>query len=317
MSPTIPNIPSGGGSDDFSQRIAAEQAKMSEQQQAAGQAAQQGAQQAQDQAKSQGEAARSQGEDSQEAAKDQSGGPVGQGDHVVRSGECISKIAKDTGHFWETIWNDPANAELKEVRKDPNVLMVDDRVTIAELRERSEDCATEQLHRFRRLGEPAKLKMRLMREPEPPAEEQEDDDDTQDADSPQAEQAEQMEDEPRANVPYNLEIDGETTSGQTDDDGYLEHKMPGNAKRGKLTIEPGTPEETVIPLQLGKLDPITEIPGVKQRLYNLGFDCGDQSEEMTPEFETALKLFQEKHGLEQTGKPDQQTRDKLKEVHGS
>lgn len=303
MSPT-PSIPPAGGADDFSQRIQAERAKT---------AGQQPAQQEQQEASGQAQAAQSQAEVDQAQAKT---GPVGQGDYVAKRGDCISKIAKDTGHFWKTIWNDPGNSELREVRKDPNVLLPKDRVTIPEIRQRSEDCATEQLHRFRRLGEPAKLKMRLMQEPEPPAEEQEDEEDQQDTQA-QAEQTEQMEDEPRANVPYTLEIDGETTDGQTDEEGYLEHPIPGNAKRGKLTIEPGTPNETVIPLQLGTLNPIAEISGMKQRLNNLGFDCGDESEELTDKLEMALKVFQEKHGLDTTGKPDQQTRDKLQEAHGS
>jgi peptidoglycan hydrolase-like protein with peptidoglycan-binding domain len=31
----------------------------------------------------------------------------------------------------------------------------------------------------------------------------------------------------------------------------------------------------------------------------------------------ALRYFQQQNGLEPTGEPDQQTRDKLKQVHGS
>jgi hypothetical protein len=304
----IPNLPSAGGAsgaDDFSKRIQAEKDRLA--------AARQGAQQPQ--------AVNAPAADQQQPAAppaqtdEQGTGPVGQGAYVVKPGDCISSIAKDSGHFWETIWNDSGNSELKETRKDPNVLLPGDRVAIPALEDKSEDCATEQRHRFRRKGEPAQLRMRLMKEPEPQAGERTDDED--EGASVGAEELGRMEDEPRASVPYTLEVDGETFSDQTDDQGYLMQPIPGNAKRGKLTIEPGTPNETVIPLQLGHLDPITEIPGVKQRLHNLGFDCGDQAAGSTPQYEAALRAFQEKLGLEPTGQADQATRDRLQEVHGS
>ncbi len=303
MSPT-PNIPSAGGTDDFSQRIQDEQAKMT---------GQQPAQQARQQASEQAEAAQSQTEGDQAQTEDQGTGPVGQGDYVAKRGDCISKIAKETGHFWETIWNDSGNSELRETRKDPNVLLPGDKVTIPELKDKAEDCATEQLHRFRRLGEPSKLRMRIMQEPEPKAGE----DERASEDTPQQRRAEAVEDEPRANVPYTMEIDGQTFSGQTDEEGYIEQNIPGNAKRGKLILDPGTPKQSEVPLNLGTLGPISEVSGAKERLNNLGFDCGDDSEEDTPRFREALKLFQQKAGLEINGKLNQETRDKLQEAHGS
>ena len=61
---------------------------------------------------------------------------------------------------------------------------------------------------------------------------------------------------------------------------------------------------------------ITELSGLKQRLFNLIFDPGDFGDKMTPELASALSAFQKKHGLEETGEPDQATRDKLLELHG-
>lgn len=282
MSPT-PSVPSAGGRGDFSQRIAAERARLSGRQEAA----QGAAQRAREQAGTQAAAGRSQAGESEEQVQDQGTGPVGQGDYVIRPGDCVSKIAKETGHFWATIWEDPANAELRSVRQDPNVLMPQDRVTVPDLREKAEDCATEQRHRFRRRGEPARLRLQFMRG-----------------------------EEPRADEDYQIVVDGEIHTGQTDDEGQVEVPIPGNACGGKILIGSGDDQDE-FQLQLGHLAPATEVEGVQARLNNLSYDCGNVDGELGPKTKSALARFQHDHQLPETGRPDQETRDKLKEVHGS
>jgi hypothetical protein len=114
-----------------------------------------------------------------------------------------------------------------------------------------------------------------------------------------------------------LIIDGESFDGVTDENGVIERPIPGNAKRGRLILEPGTPDETEIRLRLGALSPMSEWVGVKERLANLGFDCGERSEGMTEELEGVLTAFQEKHALRATGKLDSTTQSKILELHGS
>jgi hypothetical protein len=124
-------------------------------------------------------------------------------------------------------------------------------------------------------------------------------------------------DVPQANVPYTLTIDGVETSGTTDPSGYIQVPIPPNARQGTITLSPGTADEMRVPLQIGYLDPITEAVGLKQRLANLGLDCGDRTNQMNDSLAEAISVFQEKYSLPVTGEADQTTRDKIVSVHGS
>src|SRR5262249_17842677 len=106
--------------------------------------------------------------------------PVGKGDYVVQSGDCMESIAYEHGFLAKTLWNLPENAELRNHR-EPNVLLPGDRVTIPPIRLREEDRPTDQRHRFRLLGPPCQFRLRFL-------------DDKQ---------------QPRSGVPYVLTIDGQ------------------------------------------------------------------------------------------------------------
>jgi hypothetical protein len=241
--------------------------------------------------------------------------------YTVQPGDCIGSLAEANGLLWQTVWDHSENTALKEKRKDPNILFPGDVVFIPEIRLRIETKPVDQKHKFIRKGIPAKIRLRIMKAPEP----------SQTAASrgtagesgarhfeagdpePEPPQA----DEPRSNTPYVLNIDGTLTNGKTDADGYVEIPISPLAREGTLTLDPGTLKETAIPLQLGHLDPLDEISGVKQRLVNLGFGCGDLTNEVTDNFCAALSAFQEARGLEVTGELDQTTRNAIKDAHGS
>lgn len=216
-----------------------------------------------------------------------SAGPVGTGQRVVRDGEGTVAIANETGHFWETIWNDPANTELRELRKDPNVLLAGDRITVPPLRDKAEPCNTEMRHRFRRRGEPAKLSLVVKRF-----------------------------DKPMANQPFIVEIDKAKRhlTGMTDGEGKVDIAIPGNARHAKLTVGVDPAHRQVFEFKLGGIDPISEICGAQTRLRNLGFEC-EITDELDNATRAALRQFQKKYELPVTGEPDDVTKAKLLEVH--
>jgi hypothetical protein len=209
-------------------------------------------------------------------------GPVGQGDYEVQDGDCMESIALAHGHFWEKLWNLGENSEVKEARKDPNVLLRGDRLTIPEIVVKEESGATDAKHKFRRKGVPSIFKVQCL-----------------------------YLDEPLANMPYVLDVDGKQFTGNTDKDGKLERPIPPDAKAAKLAV--GTkPDQFEYNFNLGSMNPIDTISGMKQRLNNLGFAAGPEDDELTDQFERALLKFQKQYKLEETGDPDQPTKDKLK-----
>jgi len=230
---------------------------------------------------------------------------VGEGDYEIQEGDCLLNIAKRSGHLWQTIWNFPANAELKSKRKDPNILFPGDHLTIPPIAIKQEPKPTEQRHKFVLHGRPAKLRLRVMIE----------DDDDPGGSPPSANAPGQKPlPKPRKCQPYKLDIDGKLFTGTTDGDGYLEVPIPPQAAQGKLIIGP---DNMTVKLTLGGLDPIETMRGVQGRLNNLGFNAGPVTGEINNRTRAALQMFQMQYGLEATGNLDDATQQQLKSVHGS
>lgn len=204
-------------------------------------------------------------------------------EYRVQQGDCVSSIAHEYGFNPETLWYHGANTQLRARRGDCNVLLPGDLVAIPAKESRAESCTTEQRHRFCRRGVPAYLRLRLL-----------------------------VEDEPRARERYVLQVDGvDVASGITNDDGLLEERIPPSAQNGVLRFADGS----LVPLDLGGLDPIDTLSGVQGRLLNLGYDCGDVDGDLNDLTSEALREFQAKHMLAVTGEPDEATKSKLAEVH--
>ncbi len=201
----------------------------------------------------------------------------------VGTGETTMSLARKNGFFWRTIWDHPENAELKAKRKDPNILFEDDEIFLPERKLKEVSKGSEQEHVFKLKGEPAKIKVQLLKLGKP-----------------------------RANEDYVFDVNGKIIEGKTDGDGRIEHFIPGDAKSGKLIFKGG---KEIHHLKLGFLDPLDLIGGVQQRLNNLGYNCGGEVGKLGEKTKKALKKFQGENQLEETGEPDSATKAKLKELH--
>jgi hypothetical protein len=104
--------------------------------------------------------------------------------YTVKDGDYMAKIANQFQFTdYNTIWNDPHNAKLKQSRTSPNVLMPGDSVYIPDTSQKQSSRATDASHTYLVPRQKPKLVIVL-----------------QDAGR-----------DPIANTPYKLKIDGSTT----------------------------------------------------------------------------------------------------------
>jgi hypothetical protein len=85
--------------------------------------------------------------------------------HIVQPGEHLSAIAIRHGFDdYRSLWYHGENAELRQQRKNPNVLLAGDRVAIPDRTPREEFRPTDKRHRFVKEGQPLRLRVRLLDE---------------------------------------------------------------------------------------------------------------------------------------------------------
>ena len=211
--------------------------------------------------------------------------------HTVEQGETVLSIAKKYNYrTWEKIWNHESNKGLREKRKDPQVLAPGDKLFIPEKEMQAFNLQTNETHVFHLKPLKAWFRTTVI-------------DDSG---------------KPLANKRFQLKVGNETLSGQTDENAKIEVKIePNPSTPGVLKVFMGSEPERVLTwnLKLGRLDPVDKLTGVKARLINLGFDCGDINEELNEQTKGAIRSFQIVYRLKVTGEPDDDTRKKLLFVH--
>jgi N-acetylmuramoyl-L-alanine amidase len=205
-------------------------------------------------------------------------------EHVVTQGECLSSIAARYGFAdHRKIWEHPNNAELRELRPDPNLLFVGDVVFVPDRAPHTAHVMTGREHVFTLHRPKIVLELAL-----------------------------KFDGEALANKPYVLVLGAERRSGVTDANGRLKEPIEPTIERAQLQLEEPIVEWD---LHVGHLDPATEVSGVQARLNNLGHACGSIDEHVGPRTRAALRQFQARNQLEPTGEIDATTLAALQEAH--
>lgn len=209
--------------------------------------------------------------------------------HVVEQGEHISGIAASHGFaHYKSVWDDPANADLKALRKEPHQLLAGDEVSIPDPQEKIADVATAKIHPFK-----VKFSRLILRI-----------------------QALDYAKKPIAGAPCKLSAALGKAPLETNDEGKVEAEIAKTAKVADFSVG-----EDEYAIRIGFLDPIApeEEPGWAARLTNLGYFVPvDAAARDDDELRSAVEEFQCDFGLKPIdGKLSAKTKDKLVEVHGS
>ena len=204
--------------------------------------------------------------------------------YVAKQGDCIHSIAFEKGFFPDTLWNHADNKNLKNLRKDPHVLLPGDVVSIPDKRLKEVSKPAENRHRFRRKGVPKQMRVQLVEGTDP------------------------IED-----TTYKIKVADREFEVTSDGDGWLKIPIPPNASSAKIKLPDGREFE----LTLGSLDPVDQISGVQGRLHSLGYYEGPIDGQMSPATKDALKTFKVARGIPVSSAIDDQTKNALVKEVGS
>lgn len=238
--------------------------------------------------------------------------------HSVQPGDSIPSLAYQRGLYWNSVWRHPRNETLRQKRGNENVLLEGDEVFLPEPQQKEVEVSIGQRHRFRRGGVPSVLRLQLFKPDtkEPDLLKQLLNKSRGNASTSEA-SISNDEPEPWAEVECELQANGKAQRKKTDKQGMIEFTVHPDSESGKLVIDSGGPNEKTVELKLGQVGPATTTRGIKNRLRNLGFDCGDDSDNDGDFLESALTKFQLQNKLEPTGTINDSTRNELKKLHGS
>jgi hypothetical protein len=209
--------------------------------------------------------------------------------HTVKQGECLPRIARQYGFSdYLTVYNDPGNAALRQKRPNPNVLYPGDVVFIPDKVKKQVSKPTTQVHQFVLTTTVRMLRIVVKG----------------------------LDGKPMASKPYQLDVEGNTTTGVIGGDGLIEKAIPFDAENGSLTVGRFT-----WPLAIAHLNPVDEadddgVTGIQARLSNLGYQPGPVDGILGPLTEAAIMAFQVDSSLDVDGICGPDTSAALLKAHG-
>jgi len=212
--------------------------------------------------------------------------PVVSVTHTCEKGDSMPKIAAEYGFSdYRTIWELPENAELRDCRRNPNVLAAGDQVVIPDKQDKVVRAATGAKHSYTLKGKATHLRLKLL----------------------------DFAGAPLKQTQVQITVDGKTSTVTTDDNGLLDQVVPPGAPSAMLTADAlGTLE-----VQIGHLDPVEQRSGLLARLYNLGYVPGTDDVDIDDEaLQFGIELFQADAKLPIDGRDTASVEAKLKEIHG-
>lgn len=211
--------------------------------------------------------------------------------HVVKPGECFASLAARYGfEDYSVLYNHPANAKLKQIRPNPNVLYPGDVVIIPENEPKKLKLATARTHPIKVRRPKKELRVVL------------------------------KDDQGKAltSAPYTLSIDGSDPpeEGTTDGSGLLKHRVPTDAQSVLVEIS-----GLRLRLRLGRLAPLRDTPdagvrGTQTRLFNLGYSVGALDGKMSRSTHVAIAMFQHDREMPVDGELSPELVERLMSEHG-
>lgn len=206
--------------------------------------------------------------------------------YVVRQGDDGLSIALRAGFAsFDVIWDDPANAKLRERRPNVAVFHPGDELTIPDRQEKSVAADEKTVNRFRVTIPKRELRFALR----------------------------DQRGRPRAGVAYELEAGGKTYAGTTDASGCIEPiTVRADVPHAVLRLSNGHTRT----LFFGHFNPLRKVEdggrsGVAQRLAALGFHAGASDGSDARMLRRAILAFQRTRELRVTGALSDELLDRL------
>jgi N-acetylmuramoyl-L-alanine amidase len=211
--------------------------------------------------------------------------------YVIKQGDHLLKLAHLMGFDADKVWNDGANAELKDARQDPTMLQAGDILMVPDEPKKQLDLKHEEKNEY--VAKVPKVAVSV---------------------------AVADDEEPLAGEAYVVEGLGDEEERTTDADGMVTFEAPVNIREVTVRF---VNVDLAFRVGVGELDPVDTDAGVRMRLTQLGFYgptlAGEDQyvERDDSQLAAAIAAFQGSKGLAVTGEMDDATKDALLDAHGS